>query len=125
MPGDVLTYQNGGTGYVDRASILSALTPSMAGRFTLVAPRPAREIRTPIPIGSSALPSLASGSISSETYLCIGTFPIHEAEKPLLSYSALPSDALSHHSSQALAGHHAEDSATSFRPGLDARLERS
>jgi len=85
--GDVLVYQNGGTGYVARTSISSGAhfidkwkvftgraAPGTGNRDTY----PHRIISTPF-IGEP-------GSISSETYLCIGPFDSRSHAESVMSY---------------------------------------
>jgi len=85
--GDVLVYQNGGTGYTLRSSLTSGTelidkwkvyvgraAPGTGNRDTY----PHRIISTPF-IGEP-------GSISSETYLCIGPFDSKSQAESVLSY---------------------------------------
>jgi site-specific DNA-methyltransferase (adenine-specific) len=85
--GDVLIYQNGGTGYVARDSIragaelidkwkiyIGRAAPGTGNKDTY----PHRIISTPF-VGEP-------GSISSETYLCIGPFETKEEAENALSY---------------------------------------
>ncbi len=85
--GDVLVYQNGGTGYTPRISITTGTdlidkwkvyvgraAPGTGNRDTY----PHRIISTPF-IGEP-------GSISSETYLCIGPFDSKRQAESVLSY---------------------------------------
>ena len=85
--GDVLIYQNGGTGYIARDSVLtgtelidkwklftSYAAPGTGNKDTY----PHRIISTPF-IGEP-------GSISSETYLCIGPFDSKSEAESVLSY---------------------------------------
>ena len=85
--GDVLVYQNGGTGYTPRKSITAGTelidswkvytgraAPGTGNRDTY----PHRIISTPF-IGEP-------GSISSETYLCIGPFDSKTTAESVLSY---------------------------------------
>ena len=85
--GDVLVYQNGGTGYVARSSIstgahlidkwkvfIGRAAPGTGNRDTY----PHRIISTPF-VGEP-------GSISSETYLCIGPFDSKSQAESVLSY---------------------------------------
>ncbi|MGB3321224.1 MAG: Eco57I restriction-modification methylase domain-containing protein [Mycolicibacterium fortuitum] len=87
--GDVLIYQNGGTGYTPRTSISNGsnlvdkwkvfvgyAAPGTGNRDTY----PHRIISTPF-VGEP-------GSISSETYLCIGPFDSKEQAENALSYLA-------------------------------------
>ncbi len=87
--GDVLVYQNGGTGYAPRESITTGIefidgwkvytgraAPGTGNRDTY----PHRIISTPF-IGEP-------GSISSETYLCIGPFDSKGEAESVLSYLA-------------------------------------
>lgn len=86
-PGDVLVYQNGGTGYTPRSSISTGVelidnwkvyvgraAPGTGNKDTY----PHRIISTPF-IGEP-------GSISSETYLCIGPFDSKSQAESVLSY---------------------------------------
>jgi Eco57I restriction-modification methylase len=86
-PGDLLIYQNGGTGYVPRKSVTSGIhlvdkwklfagyaAPGTGNRDTY----PHRIISTPF-VGEP-------GSISSETYLCIGPFDSKSEAESVLSY---------------------------------------
>ena len=85
--GDVLVYQNGGTGYTPRSSITTGVelidkwkvyvgraAPGTGNRDTY----PHRIISTPF-VGEP-------GSISSETYLCIGPFDSNTRAESVLSY---------------------------------------
>lgn len=85
--GDVLVYQNGGTGYTPRTSITAGTdlidrwkvfagyaAPGTGNRDTY----PHRIISTPF-VGEP-------GSISSETYLCIGPFDSNNQAESALSY---------------------------------------
>ena len=85
--GDILVYQNGGTGYVPRASVTAGIhlidnwkvytgraAPGTGNRDTY----PHRIISTPF-IGGP-------GTISSETYLCIGPFGTESQAESVLSY---------------------------------------
>jgi len=85
--GDVLVYQNGGTGYTSRSSITTGVelidkwkvyvgraAPGTGNRDTY----PHRIISTPF-VGEP-------GSISSETYLCIGPFDSNTRAESVLSY---------------------------------------
>ena len=87
LAGDVLVYQNGGTGYTPRSSITTGTdlvdkwkvyvgraAPGTGNRDTY----PHRIISTPF-IGEP-------GSISSETYLCIGPFDSKSEAESALSY---------------------------------------
>jgi site-specific DNA-methyltransferase (adenine-specific) len=86
-PGDLLVYQNGGKAFIDKGSIttgsdlidkwkvfVGAAAPGTGNRDTY----PHRVLSTPF-IG-------APGSISSETYLCIGPLDSEEEATSLLSY---------------------------------------
>lgn len=88
-PGDVLVYQNGGTGYITRSAIpagaslidhwkvyVGRAAPGTGNRDTY----PHRIISTPFVGGP--------GSISSETYLCIGPFDSEDQARSVLSYLA-------------------------------------
>jgi hypothetical protein len=84
---DLIVYQNGGTGYVAKNAITTGVllidkwkvfagyaAPGTGNRDTY----PHRIISTPF--------VAAPGTISSETYLCIGPFDTKEAAKSALSY---------------------------------------
>jgi site-specific DNA-methyltransferase (adenine-specific) len=86
-PGDLLIYQNGGTGYVPRSSITTGIhlidkwkvftsyaAPGTGNRDTY----PHRIISTPF-IGEPE-------SVSTETYLCIGPFDSQTEAESVLSY---------------------------------------
>ena len=88
-PGDVLVHQNGGKGYIARASIstgthlidkwkvyVGAAAPGTGNRDTY----PHRILSTPF-VGEP-------GSISTETYLCIGPFDSQAQAESVLSYLA-------------------------------------
>ena len=85
--GDVLVYQNGGTGYVARSSIsngthfidkwkifMSYAAPGTGNKDTY----PHKIISTPF-VGEP-------GSISSETYLCVGPFDSKSTAESVMSY---------------------------------------
>jgi site-specific DNA-methyltransferase (adenine-specific) len=85
--GDVLVYQNGGTGYTPRSSIATGVhlidtwkvyvgraAPGTGNRDTY----PHRIISTPFVGGP--------GTISSETYLCIGPLDSEDEAEGVLSY---------------------------------------
>ncbi len=87
LPGDVTIYQNGGVGYVAREDVSSGqhlidkwklfagyAAPGTGNRDTY----PHRIISTPFVAGP--------GTISSETYLCIGPFDTKEEAESALSY---------------------------------------
>ena len=87
LPDDVLVYQNGGTGYTPRSAIstgtdlidswkvyIGRAAPGTGNRDTY----PHRVISTPF-IGEP-------GSISSETYLCIGPLDSKSAAESVMSY---------------------------------------
>lgn len=86
-PGDLLVYQNGGTGYTPRSSVTSGkglinkwkvfvgrAAPGTGNRDTY----PHKIISTPFVSGP--------GTISSETYLCIGPFNSKKQAESVLSY---------------------------------------
>jgi hypothetical protein len=86
-PGDVMVYQNGGTGYIAKTSIsagnhlidhwkvyVGAAAPGTGNKDTY----PHRIISTPF-VG-------APGTISSETYLCIGPLDSKRHAESVLSY---------------------------------------
>lgn len=86
-PGDVLVYQNGGTGYIARSEVsigtelidkwkiyIGRAAPGTGNRDTY----PHKIISTPF-VGEP-------GSISSETYLCIGPFDSKSEAESALSY---------------------------------------
>lgn len=86
-PGDVLVYQNGGTGYVDRASIPSGAHLIDGWKIYVGRAAPGTGNKDTYPHRIISTPFLGeSGSISSETYLCIGTFDTRGEAESALSY---------------------------------------
>lgn len=63
-PGDVLVYQNGGTGYIARRSITTGTALSASGRFMWVGPPRGPAIEIPTRTGSSAHRSSGSRALS-------------------------------------------------------------
>ncbi|WP_058234086.1 Eco57I restriction-modification methylase domain-containing protein [Devriesea agamarum] len=86
-PGDVLIYQNGGTGYVARESIPSGAHLIDGWKIYVGRAAPGTGNKDTYPHRIISTPFLGeSGSISSETYLCIGTFDTREEAESALSY---------------------------------------
>ena len=95
--GDVLVYQNGGTGYVARSSISNGTHFIDKWKIYVGRAAPGTGNRDTYPHKIISTPFVGEpGSISSETYLCIGPFDSKSAGRkrlvlPLLSADA-PSD---------------------------------
>ena len=86
-PGDLLVYQNGGTGYIARKSITTGI--SLIDRWKIYVGRaaPGTGNRDTYPHRIISTPFLGEpGSISSETYLCIGPFDTRSEAESALSY---------------------------------------
>jgi hypothetical protein len=84
---DVMIYQNGGTGYVARASIPSGHQYIDKWKIFLGRAAPGTGNRDTYPHRIISTPFLgAPGTISSETYLCIGPFETKEEAESALSY---------------------------------------
>jgi site-specific DNA-methyltransferase (adenine-specific) len=85
--GDVLVYQNGGTGYIPRSEIPTGA--DLIDRWKIFASyaAPGTGNRDTYPHRIISTPFLGEpGSISSETYLCIGPFESKDAAESALSY---------------------------------------
>lgn len=88
-PGDIMVYQNGGTGYVARGSI--SIGTHLINRWKVFTGRaaPGTGNRDTYPHKIISTPFLgAPGTISSETYLCIGPFDRRSEAESALSYLA-------------------------------------
>jgi hypothetical protein len=86
-PGDVLVYQNGGTGYTPRSSITTGT--ALIGKWKVYVGRaaPGTGNRDTYPHKIISTPFVGEpGSISSETYLCIGPFDSKSQAESVLSY---------------------------------------
>lgn len=85
--GDILVYQNGGTGYVSRSSI--SIGTSLINKWKVftgyAAPGTGNKDTYPHRIISTPFLG-APGTISSETYLCIGPFDSKNQAESVLSY---------------------------------------
>lgn len=87
--GDVLVYQNGGTGYTPKSSITTGT--DLIDKWKLFAgyAAPGTGNRDTYPHRIISTPFMgAPGSISSETYLCIGPFDSQGEAESALSYLA-------------------------------------
>jgi len=85
--GDVLVYQNGGTGYVAQSSISAGA--ELIGKWKVFVGRaaPGTGNRDTYPHRIISTPFVGEpGSISSETYLCIGPFDSKRQAESVLSY---------------------------------------
>lgn len=85
--GDVLVYQNGGTGYIARSSILNGTHFIDKWKIYVGRAAPGTGNKDTYPHRIISTPFLGEpGSISSETYLCIGPFDSKSAAESALSY---------------------------------------
>ena len=85
--GDVLIYQNGGTGYVPRKSIMTGTELIDGWKIYIGRAAPGTGNRDTYPHRIISTPFIGErGSISSETYLCIGPFASKSAAESALSY---------------------------------------
>jgi site-specific DNA-methyltransferase (adenine-specific) len=85
--GDLLIYQNGGTGYVPRASVTSGI--HLIDKWKLFAgyAAPGTGNKDSYPHKIISTPFIGEpGTISSETYLCIGPFDSRAEAESVLSY---------------------------------------
>lgn len=85
--GDVLVYQNGGTGYVERTSVSTG--GDLVDKWKLFAgyAAPGTGNKDTYPHRIISTPFVAEpGTISSETYLCIGPFDSRKQAESALSY---------------------------------------
>ncbi len=85
--GDLLIYQNGGTGYVARKSIETGLELIDKWKIFIGRAAPGTGNRDTYPHKIISTPFLGEpGTISSETYLCIGPFDSKNEAENALSY---------------------------------------
>jgi len=85
--GDVLVYQNGGTGYVARSSITTGTDLIDKWKVYVGRAAPGTGNRDTYPHKIISTPFVGEpGSISSETYLCIGPFDSRSQAESVLSY---------------------------------------
>ena len=85
--GDVLVYQNGGTGYAARDSISVGVELIDKWKIYIGRAAPGTGNRDTYPHKILSTPFIGEpGSISSETYLCIGPFASTEEAESALSY---------------------------------------
>ena len=85
--GDVLVYQNGGTGYTPRSSITTGVDLIDKWKVYVGRAAPGTGNRDTFPYRIISTPFVgAPGSISSETYLCIGPFDSKSQAESVLSY---------------------------------------
>ena len=85
--GDVLIYQNGGTGYVSRESISAGVPLIDKWKIYIGRAAPGTGNRDTYPPRILSTPFLGEpGSICSETYLCIGPFDTKTEAENALSY---------------------------------------
>jgi adenine-specific DNA methylase len=85
--GDVLVYQNGGAGYIAKNSILAGTHLIDQWKVYVGAAAPGTGNKDTYPHKIISTPFIGEpGSISSETYLCIGPFDTREQAESALSY---------------------------------------
>lgn len=85
--GDVLVYQNGGTGYTPRSSITTGIELIDKWKIYVGRAAPGTGNRDTYPHRIISTPFVGEpGSISSETYLCIGPFDSNTQAESVLSY---------------------------------------
>jgi site-specific DNA-methyltransferase (adenine-specific) len=85
--GDVLVYQNGGTGYTPRSSITTGTDLIDKWKLYVGRAAPGTGNRDSYPHKIISTPFIGEpGSISSETYLCIGPFDSKSEAESALSY---------------------------------------
>jgi site-specific DNA-methyltransferase (adenine-specific) len=85
--GDVLVYQNGGTGYTPRNSITTGTEMIDSWKVYVGRAAPGTGNRDTYPHRIISTPFIGEpGSISSETYLCIGPLDSKSAAESVLSY---------------------------------------
>lgn len=85
--GDVLVYQNGGTGYIPRKSIATGTDLIDGWKIFVGRAAPGTGNRDTYPHRIISTPFVGEpGSISSETYLCIGPFASKKEAESVLSY---------------------------------------
>jgi len=86
-PGDVLVYQNGGKGYIARSKISAGADLIDAWKVYVGRAAPGTGNRDTYPHRIISTPFVGEpGSISSETYLCIGPFASKGQAESVLSY---------------------------------------
>jgi hypothetical protein len=86
-PGDVLVYQNGGTGYTPRSSVTTGTELIDKWKVFTGRAAPGTGNRDTYPHRILSTPFLGEpGTISSETYLCIGPFDSKAEAESVLSY---------------------------------------
>lgn len=84
---DLMVYQNGGTGYIPRGSIATGIGLIDAWKIFVGRAAPGTGNRDTYPHRIISTPFVAApGTISSETYLCIGPFDTKEEAENALSY---------------------------------------
>lgn len=84
---DVLVYQNGGSGYTSRQSITTGIELIEAWKVYVGRAAPGTGNRDTYPHRIISTPFIgAPGSVSSETYLCIGPFASKSEAESVLSY---------------------------------------
>lgn len=85
--GDVMVYQNGGTGYVARSSISTGVNLIDGWKLFAGYAAPGTGNKDTYPHRVISTPFVAEpGTISSETYLCIGPFDSQKHAESALSY---------------------------------------
>jgi site-specific DNA-methyltransferase (adenine-specific) len=85
--GDVLVYQNGGTGYIARTSVATGTHLIDKWKVYVGAAAPGTGNKDTYPHKILSTPFVGEpGSISSETYLCIGPFDSKSQAESVLSY---------------------------------------
>jgi hypothetical protein len=85
--GDLLIYQNGGTGYVSRSSVKTGIGLIDGWKVYTGRAAPGTGNRDTYPHKIISTPFLGQpGTISSETYLCIGPFKSRNQAESVLSY---------------------------------------
>ena len=86
-PGDVLVYQNGGTGYIAREEITTGVDLIDCWKVYIGRAAPGTGNRDTYPHRILSTPFIGGpGTISSETYLCIGPFQSQTEAESALSY---------------------------------------
>jgi site-specific DNA-methyltransferase (adenine-specific) len=86
-PGDVKVYQNGGTGHTARATITAGVDLIDSWKVYIGYAAPGTGNKDTYPHRILSTPFIGEpGSISSETYLCIGPFETQTAAESALSY---------------------------------------
>jgi site-specific DNA-methyltransferase (adenine-specific) len=85
--GDILIYQNGGTGYLGRDSISTGTRLIDCWKIYIGRAAPGTGNKDTYPHRIISTPFIGEpGSVSSETYLCIGPFDTRDAAESALSY---------------------------------------